>query len=371
MASALFSPVELRGLKLANRVVVSPMCQYNAEDGSANDWHLMHLGQFAMGAGALVMTEATHVSPEGRISPRCLGLYSDDNEAAIKRVVDFCKRYGVTALGTQLAHAGRKGSTQPPLDGGVSLKREEGAWQTVAPSPLPYDSGWHVPAELDRAGLAKVKQDFVDATLRAERAGLDLIELHAAHGYLLHQFCSPLSNQRADDYGGSLAKRIAFPLEVFEAMRRIWPADKPMGARITGRDWVEGGWELDDAVVFAQALKAIGCDFVDVTSGGVDPRQQITAGPGYQVPFAEEVKRRANIHTWAVGLITEPDQAEAIIRDGQADMVAMARAMMRDPRWAWHAAEALGASTPWSDMYVRAHPKSRGKMTPRQGGRAW
>jgi 2,4-dienoyl-CoA reductase-like NADH-dependent reductase (Old Yellow Enzyme family) len=366
LTSALFQEISLRGLRLANRVVVSPMCQYNSQDGCANDWHLMHLGQFSMGAGSLVMTEANHVSPEGRISPRCLGLYSEENEAAIKRVVDFCKRYGVTAMGTQLAHAGRKASTRIPLDGGGSLTREEGAWQTVGPSALPYDEGWHVPDGLDRVGLDKVKHDFVAATKRAERAGFELIELHAAHGYLLHQFCSPLSNQRSDEYGGSLENRMRFPLEVFEAVRRVWPEEKPLGVRITGRDWVEGGWELEDAVTFAQALKDLGCDFVDVTSGGLDPRQKISVGPGYQVPFAERVRREAGIHTWAVGMITEARQAELIIRNGQADMVALARGMMRDPRWAWHAAEVLGAETPWSDMYVRASPKSQGKFSPRQ-----
>ncbi len=366
MTSALFSEVSLRGLRLANRIVVSPMCQYICEDGSANDWHIMHLGQFSMGAGGLVITEANHVSPEGRISPRCMGLYSDENEAAIKRVVDFCKRYGVTAMGTQLAHAGRKASTHVPLDGAGSLAPDEGAWPTVAPSALAYTEGWHVPAELDRAGLENVKQDFVSATRRADRVGFDLIEMHAAHGYLLHQFCSPLSNRRSDEYGGSLENRMRFPLEVYEAMRRVWPDDKPLGVRITGRDWVEGGWDVDDAVSFARALKDLGCDFVDVTSGGVDPRQQIEVGPGYQVPFAERVRREADIHTWAVGLITEARQAEAIISEGRADMVALARGMMRDPRWAWHAAEELGAETPWPDMYVRAAPWSRGRNTPRQ-----
>ena len=370
MASALFNQVSLRGLRLANRIVVSPMCQYAAQEGCANDWHLMHLGQFSMGAGGLVITEATHVSPEGRISPKCLGLYDDANEAALKRVIDFCKEYGVTAMGTQLAHAGRKASTHVPLDGGGSLGSDEGAWQTVAPSALAYAEDWHVPAELDRSGLDKVKQDFVAATRRSARIGFDLIEVHAAHGYLLHQFCSPLSNRRQDEYGGSLENRMRFPLEVFEAMRDAWPEDRPMGVRITGRDWVDGGWELDDAVAFAKALKELGCDFVDVTSGALDPRQEITVGPGYQVPFAERVRREADIHTWAVGLITEARQAEQIISDGQADMVALARGMMRDPRWAWHAAEELGADTPWSDMYVRASPGNKGKFSTRKHAKA-
>jgi len=366
LTSALFSQVSLRGLRLANRIVVSPMCQYSSEAGCANDWHLMHLGQFCMGAGGLVITEATHVSPEGRISPKCLGLYSDENETSIKRVIDFCRVYGVTAIGTQLAHAGRKGSTHIPFDGGGPLTVEEGAWQTVGPSALAYNDGWHIPEALDRIGLEKVKQDFVSATQRANRIGFDLIELHAAHGYLLHQFCSPLSNQRTDEYGGSLENRMRFPLEVFEAVRRAWPEGKPLGMRITGQDWIDGSWELKDAVDFAQALKALGCDFVDVTSGGLDPRQKISTGPGYQVPFAERVQHEANIHTWAVGMITEAHQAEEVSRTGKADMVALARGMMRDPRWAWHAAEALGAETPWSDMYVRASPRSQGKFTARQ-----
>ena len=370
MTGALFNEVSLRGLRLANRIVVSPMCQYNSQDGCANDWHLMHLGQFSMGAGGLVITEANHVSPEGRITPNCLGLYSDENEATIKRVVDFCKRYGVTAIGTQLAHAGRKASTHIPLDGGGSLTAEDGAWQTFGPSALAHDERWHVPTALDRVGLDNVKRDFVAAAQRAERVGFELIELHAAHGYLLHQFCSPLSNRRGDEYGGSLQNRMRFPLEVFEAVRRVWPEDKPLGLRITGRDWVAGGWELEDAVIFAQALKDLGCDFVDVSSGGLDPRQEIQAGPSYQVPFAERVRREVGIHTWAVGMITDARQAEQIVGDGQADMVALARGMMRDPRWAWHAAEALGAETPWSDMYVRASPRSRGKFSPPQSAKA-
>ncbi len=364
MSSALFSEVSLRGLRLANRIVVSPMCQYSSEDGSAGDWHLMHLGQFSMGAGALVISEACHVSPEGRISPRCLGLYSDENEATIKHVIDFCKRYGVCAMGVQLAHSGRKGSTRPPLDGSGCLTQDEGAWQTVGPSALAYAGDWHVPEALDRAGLNKVKGDFVSATQRSDRAGFELIELHAAHGYLLHQFCSPLSNQRSDEYGGSRENRMRFPLEVYEAVRRAWPDDKPLGVRITARDWVEGGWEIEDAIAFTHALKDLGCDFVDVTSGGLDPRQKIAVGPGYQVPFAEEVRRATGLHTWAVGMITEAQQAEQIIRDGQADMVALARGMMRDPRWAWHAADVLGAETPWSDMYARAAPGNLGKFTP-------
>jgi 2,4-dienoyl-CoA reductase-like NADH-dependent reductase (Old Yellow Enzyme family) len=356
MSSALFSPIELRSLRLENRIVVSSMCQYNAEAGSANDWHLMHLGQFAMGAAGLVMTEASHVSPEGRISPRCLGLYSDANEEALARVIGFCRQYGVTALGIQLAHAGRKASTHPPLDGGRPLAPAEGAWTTLAPSAVPFAPDWHVPRALDGAGLARVKAEFVAAAERAVRIGFDLAELHGAHGYLIHEFLSPLSNRRSDGYGGPLANRMRFPLEVFEAVRAVWPEDKPLGMRVSATDWVEGGWTVEETVAFARELKALGCDFVDVSSGGNDPRQKIPLGPGYQVPFAERVRREAGIVTWAVGMITEPHQAEAIVAGGRADLVALARGMMYDPRWAWHAAEALDAETAYSRMYIRCHP---------------
>jgi 2,4-dienoyl-CoA reductase-like NADH-dependent reductase (Old Yellow Enzyme family) len=332
------------------------MCQYNAQDGSANDWHLMHLGQFAMGAAGLVMTEATHVSPEGRITPKCLGLYSDDNERALKRVIDFCRQYGVTALGIQLAHAGRKASTHTPLDGRHPLSAGEGAWTTLAPSPLAYAPDWHTPQALDGEGLARVKSEFVAAAERAARIGFDLLELHGAHGYLMHQFLSPLSNRRDDAYGGSLENRMRFPLEVFEAIRRVWPDDRPIGVRVSASDGVEGGWTLEETVAFASELKALGCDFMDVSSGGNHPRQQIEVGPGYQVPFAARVREGAGLPTWAVGMITDPHQAEAIIGGGEADMVALARGVMFNPRWAWHASEALGAETAYAPKYMRAHP---------------
>ena len=357
MTSALFSPIALRDLTLPNRIVVSSMCQYNAEHGSANDWHLMHLGQFAMGAAGLVMTEATHVSAIGRISHRCLGLYSEDNEAALKRVIDFCRQYGVTAFGIQLAHAGRKGSTRPPLDGAGPLAADENPWITVAPSAIAYASDWHTPAALDRDGLDTVKAEFVRATERAARIGFDLAELHGAHGYLLHQFLSPLSNQRNDEYGGDSENRMRFPLEVFAAVRAVWPENKPLGMRLSATDWVAGGWTLEETIMFTQKLSALGCDFVDISSGGLDPRQKIPLGPGYQVPFAARVKAETGMPTWSVGLITDPHQAEDIIATGQADMVALARAMMFNPRWAWHAAEALGAETAYSRMYQRCTPK--------------
>ena len=356
MTSKLFTPFELRGLTLPNRLVVSPMCQYMSEHGSANDWHLMHLGQFSMGAAGLVITEATHVSAIGRISHRCLGLYSDDNEAALKRVIDFCRRNGVAKLGIQLAHAGRKGSVQPPAQGGKSLRPDEHPWTTVGPSALPFAPDWHTPVALTRQGLAEVKGQFVDATRRAARIGFDLIELHGGHGYLLHEFLSPLSNQREDEYGGSTQNRIRFPLEVFEAMRAVWPAERPLGIRVSATDWVDGGWTPEETVIFARELKARGCDFMDVTSGQVDPRQKIPFAPGYNVPFAEQVKQATGLPIMAVGMITRAAQAEEIVATGRADLVAIARAMMDDPRFAWHAARELGAETAYASNYARCSP---------------
>jgi len=356
MASALFSPIELRGLRLPNRIVVSPMCQYMSVDGSAGDWHLMHLGQFSMGAAGLVITEATHVSAVGRISRRCLGLYSDENESTIKHVVDFCRRHGVAKLGIQLAHAGRKGSAHTPFEGGKALAPDEGAWTTVAPSALPYGPGWHVPQALTKEGMREVKQQFVDAAKRAVRIGFDLAELHAAHGYLLHEFLSPISNQRADEYGGSLENRMRFPLEVFDAVRAVWPKERPLGARVSATDWIDGGWTPEETVVFAKAMKARGCDFFDVSSGALDPRQQIPMAPGYNVPFAEKVRKETGIAVMSVGMISRARQAEDIVASGKADLVAIARAMMDDPRWAWHAARELGAETPYAPNYVRCSP---------------
>jgi len=356
MTSVLFSPLELRSLTLKNRIAVSSMCQYSAENGSAADWHLMHLGQFAMGAAGLVMTEATAVSTAGRITRKCLGLYSDENEAALKRVINFCREYGVASLGIQLAHAGRKGSAHVPLDGGHSLANDEKSWTTLAPSALPFGPDWHVPQALSHEGLAMVKAEFVTATKRAARIGFDLAELHSAHGYLLHQFLSPISNQRTDEYGGNLENRMRFPLEVFNAVRDVWPDDKPMGIRISATDWIDGGWTIDESVSFARELKTLGCDFIDVSSGALDPRQKIPFGPGYQVPFSAQIRKQADITTWTVGMITKAHQAENIIAGGKADMVALARGMMYDPRWAWHAAEELGVETEYPKMYARCEP---------------
>ncbi|MGQ0579310.1 MAG: NADH:flavin oxidoreductase/NADH oxidase, partial [Betaproteobacteria bacterium] len=337
-------------------IVVSPMCQYMSEDGSANDWHLMHLGQFAMGAGGLLITEATHVSAVGRITPRCLGLYSEENEKSIKHVVDFCRKHGVAKLGIQLAHAGRKGSAHTPFEGGKPLVANEGAWTTVAPSALPFAPGWHVPQALSLSALAEVKQQFVESAKRALRIGFDLIELHSAHGYLLHQFLSPISNQRGDAYGGSLQNRLRFPLEVFEAVRAVWPQERVLGARVSATDWIDGGWTPEETVTYARELRARGCDFIDVSSGALDLRQQIPLGPGFNVPFAEKIKIGAGIATMTVGMITKPAQAEEIIASGKADLIAIARAIMDDPRWAWHAARELGAETAYAPNYVRCSP---------------
>ena len=356
MSVPLFAPISLRGLELANRVVVAPMCQYQADDGSASDWHLMHLGQMSMGGFGLLIIEATHVSPVGRITPKCLGLYSDENEQALARAIAVCRRHGVASLGIQLAHAGRKASTYPPFAGGKPLPADDGAWTTVAPSAVAYADGWHVPQALDADGLAAVKAQFVAAAERAARIGFDLAEVHAAHGYLLHEFLSPLSNRREDTYGGSLENRMRFPLEVFEAVRAVWPDDRPLGIRVSATDWVDGGWTLDETMAFAKALVPLGCDFIDVSSGGLHPGQKIELGPGYQVGFAEAIKQASDLTTMAVGMIRDPKLANSIVAEARADMVALARGVMYDPRWAWHAAAVLGASAPYPAQYARCHP---------------
>jgi len=364
VTSALFSPITFRGLTLANRIVVSPMCQYNSADGAATDWHLVHLGSLSIGAAGLLMVEMTNVTMQGRISPRCAALCTDEQEAAMKRVVDFCRSYGVAKLGIQLAHAGRKGSQQPPAEGGKPLTPDQGAWETVAPSSIPFGDGWPAPRELTRADIKQLVADHVQAVRRAERIGFDVIEMHGGHGYLVHQFLSPLSNQRSDEYGGSLENRMRFPLETFKAMREAWPADKPLGIRVSATDWVDGGWNPDEAVVLARQLKAIGCDYIDTTSGGLDLRQKIPLAPGYQVPFGARIRREAAIATMSVGLIDKPEQAEQIIADGEADLVVLARGALYDPRWAWHAAEALGAETQYAPKYRVCHPSLRPELFP-------
>ena len=366
MASALFSPVTLRGLTLPNRIAVSPMCQYNSDNGSATDWHLMHLGSFSLGAAGLVMTEMTNVHPVGRITARCAGMWSDDNEAAMKRVIDFCRQYGVAKHGIQLAHAGRKGSTQTPAQGGKPLAPDAGGWQTLAPSAIPFDPSWPTPRAMTRDEIKATVAEFGAAAARAERIGYDLIELHGGHGYLIHQFLSPLSNQRTDDYGGSLENRMRFPLEVFQAVRAAFPADKPIGIRVSATDWMDGGWTPEEVVAFGHALKKLGCDYMDVSSGGLDPRQKIPLAPGYQVPFGEKVRREVGITTMSVGLITEPRQAEDIIATGKADFVCLARGAMYDPRFAWHAAEELGAETAYAPKMMGCHPSLRPQVFPKR-----
>ena len=366
MASTLFSPIAFRGLTLPNRIVVSPMCQYSSDNGSATDWHLMHLGSFSLGAAALVMTEMTNVNPVGRISPRCAGLWCDDNEAALKRVIDFCRRYGVAKLGLQIAHAGRKGSTQTPAQGGKPLTPEQGGWRTEAPSAIPYAPDWPVPEALTRHRIKELIGEWVAAVKRAERIGYDLIELHGGHGYLVHQFLSPISNRRDDEYGGTLENRMRFPLALFAAMRAAWPADKPMGIRVSATDWVDGGWTPEETVVLARELKRLGCDYMDVSSGGLDPRQRIPLSPGYQVPFGEKVRKQAGIATMSVGLITEPKHAEEIIASGKADMIVIGRGAMWNPRWAWHAAEELGEETAYAPNMIACHPRFRPEIFPRR-----
>jgi NADPH2 dehydrogenase len=328
------------------------MCQYSAIDGTANDWHVVNLGQFALSGPGIVFSEATHVSAEGRITPRCLGLYSDENEAALSRVVRFVRDWTKSAFGVQLAHAGRKASTNPPWEGGGRYDGP-GHWQPVAPSAVAYTDGWHVPRELDQIGLRDVRDDFVTAARRADRIGVDAIELHFAHGYLVHEFLSPLSNMRTDAYGGSRENRMRFPLELFSAVRAAWPAHKPLGVRISASDYVEGGWNLDDSIALARALAPLGCDFIDCSGGGLSPLQHIDAVPGYQVGFAEAVRRGSGVPTFAIGLITDPAEAEAIVAAGRADCISLARGFLRDPRWTWDAADALGGDPFVPNQYVR------------------
>ena len=363
----LFDPITLRGCEIPNRITVAPMCQYTAEDGIAGNWHLVHLGQFAISGPGLVFVEATGVEPEGRITLGCTGLWSDAHEAAFRPVVDFFRTYGASKIGMQLAHAGRKASTNVPWKGGTPLKPEEGAWQTVGPSALPYADGWHTPEQLGDNSLKRIRDAFVSATERCLRLDFDVIEIHSAHGYLLHQFLSPISNQRDDQYGGSLENRMRFPLEIFDAVRAAWPEDRPLGVRFSATDWVEGsGWGLPEAIIYAKALHERGCDFVDVSSGGNSPLQQIQVGPGYQAGFAAEIKREVpGLTVMTVGKITDPHQAEHILHSGQADMVALARGITYDSRWAWHAAQSLGDErAAFPAQYARSHPSLQGLPIP-------
>lgn len=355
MPSHLFQPFRMRDVELANRIVVSPMCQYSADDGSATDWHTMHLGSLANSGAGLLMVEATAVEREGRITHGCLGLYSDENERALARVIGACRTYGTAKLGIQLGHAGRKASSKRPWEGkSLSEPLAEKSWPTKSASAVPFAAGWHTPHAMTVEEIKALTSEFVRATQRADRLGFDLIELHGAHGYLLHQFLSPVSNKRTDAYGGSRENRMRLVLETFAAMREVWPKPKPFGVRISAIDWVDGGWSIEDSVALARELKRLGCDFVDCSSGGIDPAARITIGPGYQVPFSARIRREADIPTMAVGLITNAAQAEKIVADGEADLVALARAFLDDPHWGWHAAYELGAELVPPPQYARA-----------------
>ena len=357
MQSVLFMPFDLGGIRLSNRIVIAPMCQYSAKDGEMNEWHLMHLGNLALSGAALLTIEATAVVPEGRISYGDVGLWDDRTEAALARVVDGVRRWSDIPIAIQLSHAGRKASHEVPWLGGRSIPPSlEHGWQTLGPSAVVSDPLQHAPSVLDHGGLQRVRDGFAAAARRAAAIGLDAVQLHGAHGYLLHQFLSPLSNRREDAYGGSLANRMRFPLEIFEAVREAFPPERPVTMRVSATDWLEGGWTPEQTIDFASELAARGCAAIHVTSGGLDPRQIIPVAPGYQVPFARAVKAAVALPVVAVGLITGYDQAEAIVATGDADLVALARGILYDPRWPWHAAAHLGAHVRAPDQYLRCQP---------------
>lgn len=352
--SQLFQPLSLRQLTLPNRIAVSPMCQYSAKAGMANDWHLVHLGSRAVGGAGLVIVEATAVSPDGRISPEDLGIWSDEHVEPLRRITRFIDSQGSVA-GIQLAHAGRKAGTWRPWEGKAgSVPLAEGGWTPLAPSAIPFDANHHTPQAMSREQIAQVVQDFARAAERALNAGFKVAEVHAAHGYLLHQFLSPLSNQRDDEYGGSFANRTRLLLEVVDAVRAVWPAELPVFVRLSATDWLDGGWSERETVELSAQLREHGVDLIDVSSGGLAPNAQIPVGPGYQSRFAERVRREGGIATGAVGLITEPAQAEHVLRSEQADLVLLARELLRDPYWPLHAAETLGHRLAWPAQYVRA-----------------
>jgi 2,4-dienoyl-CoA reductase-like NADH-dependent reductase (Old Yellow Enzyme family) len=357
--STLFSPIQLRGLALPNRIMVAPMCQYSAEDGVAQDWHFTHINSLALSGAAMFCIEATHVEAIGRITPGCLGLWNDATEAALKPILASVRKHSKAAVAMQIAHAGRKGSSHKPWDGGQQVPLDQGGWQTVAPSALPHKDGELAPLALDAAGLARIREAFVATAKRADRLGIDALEVHGAHGYLLHEFLSPISNQRTDQYGGSLQNRMRYPLEVFDAVRAAFPERKPVGLKVSATDWVEGGWDLAQTIEFSKELKKRGVDWIDVSSGGASPLQKIPLSPGYQVPFAQAVKEATGVTTMAVGLITEAKQAEEIVSSGKADMVALARGMLYDPRWGWHAAAELGGEVDAPPQYWRSQPSTQ------------
>jgi len=356
MSHPLFSPFRLRSVEFANRIGVSPMCQYSSEDGFATDWHLVHLGCRAQGGAGLVMIEASAVLPEGRISPADLGIWKDEHIPALERIVSFVHSQGARA-GVQLAHAGRKGSTATPFVGDGLVPPEKGGWQPVGPSDVAFAPHYGVPQALDQAGIDAVINGFRQATRRALKAGFDVVEIHAAHGYLLHEFLSPLANRRTDAYGGSFENRARLVLQVAGAVRAEWPGHLPLFVRISATDWMEAGWNLDESVKLVHLLREEGVDLIDCSSGGMVPNAQIPAAPGFQVPFAARIRREVGIATAAVGLITNPIQANEIVAKGDADMVLLARQMLRDPYWPVHAAAALGEQASWPVQYLRTAPQ--------------
>jgi len=360
MSSALFSPITLRGVTFENRIVVAPMCQYAADDGVLSDWHLMHLGNLAVSGPGLLFIEATGVENRGRITPGCPALSNDAQEEAMARVLHFCRKYGQAKMGLQIGHAGRKASARTPFEGGTPIDpNEPTGWQTIGPSAEGFTDAWPTPKAMNETDMADVKAAFVSSTERAVRLGLDILEVHGAHGYLLSSFLSPLSNHRNDDFGGSLENRMRYPLEVVAAVREVWPEDKPLCVRFNGTDWIDGAWSVEDSVEFARALKGLGCDIVHLSSGGNSAdRPPVGPGfPGYQLPAAEAIRKQTDMPTVGVGYINEPHFAEEVIASGQADMVAMARGMLYDPRFAWHAAEALGAEASYPERYQRSQPE--------------
>jgi 2,4-dienoyl-CoA reductase-like NADH-dependent reductase (Old Yellow Enzyme family) len=365
--SKLFEPIALGRCRLGNRIVIAPMSQYAAKDGCMTDWHMQHLGSLAQSGAGLLTIEATAVTPEGRISAADVGLYDDATEAAMARVLRAIRDWSDMPVAIQLAHAGRKGSTARPWEGGAQIAPEApGGWQTLAPSALAYDPAENPPEALDGAGLARLRAAFAEAARRAVRLGIDAIQIHLAHGYLLHEFLSPLSNRREDDYGGGLDNRMRFPLEIIDAVRAVVPAGYPVTTRISATDWVEGGWDIDSSVLFARALEARGCHAIHVSSAGLDPRQAIPVGPNYQVPLARAIKAAVSMPVVAVGLITEAEQAEAILGTGDADMIAIGRAALFDPRWPWRAAARLGESLPVAAQYLAGAPRQTRGLFPRR-----
>lgn len=353
----LFSPFSVHNLELANRIVIAPMCQYSAVDGCMTDWHLIHLGQLALSGAALLTIEATAVVPEGRITFADVGLYDDASEAAMARTLESIRKWSDMPIAVQLAHAGRKASTEVPWRGGGQFSpTDPNGWQTEAPSSVAFNPNYVPPTALDRDGMKRVRDAFEAAARRAAKIGIDAVQIHGAHGYLLHQFLSPLSNQRTDEYGGSLENRARFPLEVLDAVRDAFPSDRPVTMRVSATDWVEGGLEISESVEFARMLEARGCDAIHVSSGGLHPSQAIPISPSYQVPLARAIKSAVKMPVIAVGLITEPTQAEAIVATGDADLIALARAILYDPRWPWHAAAELGGQVKAANQYLRCQP---------------